>query len=148
MAAFLHLFEAPEGNACCIHLLDFNGSTSGSYGYGGEGERAASNPASYPHIEMNDVFNPAMEKALLGHGLILVPISAGGSCHEKWLNISAYVTAPKDLLVYTAPDGEDYTAGDYSFSPPAVQERRVSKWMWPPGGWCMTCSTGSRRLSS
>ncbi len=113
-----------EANTMLVLVASLSGSSSGSHGYGGDPEWPAPNPMG---LSIADVrIDTVIEQQLLGHPCTAKPISAGGSFHERWIDIEIYVTVP--YLSIEDANGE-YIEGDS-----VSASRKVKNWIWPPVG--------------
>lgn len=114
-----------EANTISILVATLNGSTSGSHGHGGDPEWPAADPirATFADVKI-DAF---VEKQLIGHPCTVRPIQAGGSFHERWIELQIYVTVP-----YASVEDAE---GEYLENDPiSPMGKSIIDWIWPPVG--------------
>jgi hypothetical protein len=71
-----------------------------------------------------------VDAALKGYPCNVVCTSAGGSFHERWVNLSVYVNLPMDYAQDTEVAGEPLI--NFEVSPNRQQDpKRIKSWIWP-----------------
>lgn len=92
-----------------VDVLSLDNYTSGSHGFGDQGEIQASNPAHGAKWEIN--INAQQEKILFGKTAFVID-GSGGSYHERWLKIKVCVIV-NDIVNHSDNENlEWYTFAD------------------------------------
>lgn len=84
----------PRAKISVVPVLELRGVSEGSYGWGGNEERPAGNPAANANWKF--LLNPAIEHKLAGRTAFITE-NERGSYHERFLDAAVYIiTEPKD----------------------------------------------------
>lgn len=109
----LRMIEAAGRDGVLIFRL--SGNSAGSHGFDGGEETPARNPIYSAFVETE--ITPEEERQLIGLPCSIVPLFVGGSYHERWITLDAYVRVPVD-----------HPLADRAESLPEINPRRILKW--------------------